>query len=156
MAGLDQCIVDSCEACWEESFLPGTQNRNNCSGFVKAVAKKLGVPLDETANADGIVDAISPRWKKLGSGQEAAQKAAMGVLVIAGLKGADHTPARNNGHVAIVVDGPLYKGVYPLCWCGSIGGAQSKGDKSAGEIWSRADRDNVAYYAYETQVCKPR
>jgi len=52
-----------------------------------------------------------------------------------------------NGHVAIVVDGPLYKGKYPICWGGSIGGAQSQGDKSTGEVWNRADRDSAVYYA---------
>ena len=69
-----------------------------------------------------------------------------GALVIAGLKSYEHTPARNNGHVVIVVDGTLYRGIYPMVWGGSIGNAQSKGTKSVGEVWNRADRDAVLYY----------
>jgi hypothetical protein len=154
MPGLDQCILDKCKQSWDEEFLPGATNKNNCSGFVKSVAKKLGAAIPETANADGIVDAISKSWTKLGSGAEAGQKAATGTFVIAGLKASDHTPARNNGHVAIVVDGALYRNKYPACWCGSTGGAQSQGEKSIGEVWNRTDRDNVAYYAYLNPVCK--
>lgn len=154
MPNLDQCIIDQCKASWEEAFLKGTLNKNNCSGFVKSVAGKLGVPLPATADADGIVDAISGSWKKLDGGATAAREAAAGNLVIVGLKGADHTPARSHGHVGIVVSGTLYRGLYPMMWCGSIGQAQSQGDKSVGEVWSRADRDNVGYYEYSVKVCK--
>ena len=155
MTQLDTCIVNYSKAAWEEEFLAGTPNKNNCSGFVKAVAKKLGVVLPDTANADGIVSTLAANrsWTKLKSGADAALEAGKGNLVIAGLKAADHSPARNNGHVAIVVTGTLYKGKYPIVWGGSIGGAQSQGSKSVGEVWNRNDRDNVVYYAYSTQVC---
>jgi hypothetical protein len=59
-----------------------------------------------------------------------------------------------NGHVAIVVSGELYKQKYPVVWGGSIASAQSKGSKTVGEVWNRADRDNVAYYAYGVVACK--
>jgi hypothetical protein len=153
MTQLDQRIIDSCKQSWEEEFIPGTQNKNNCSGFVKSVTKKLGVPLPD-ANADGIVDALGKSWKKLASGAEAAQQATAGTFVVAGLKAAKHTPPRNNGHVVIVVSGKLYKDKYPLCWGGSLGSAQSRGEKSTGEVWNRTDRDNVVYYAYTKPVGK--
>jgi hypothetical protein len=122
---LDKCIVDKCKLAWDEEFIPGMANKSNCSGFVKAVAKKLGIPISDTANADAIV----------------------------GLKGADHKPARTNGHVAVVVSGSLYRNKYPLCWGGSTGGAQSAGTKSVGEIWNRNDRDSVRYFVYGTAAC---
>jgi len=150
----DTCIVEKCKQAWDEEFLPGVANKNNCSGFVKAVAKKLGIPLSPTANADGIVTEIAGSWSELSSGAEAAQKAAAGSLVIVGLKSADHKPARANGHVAIVVSGALYRNKYPLCWGGSIGGAQSAGTKSVGEIWNRSDRDSVRYFVYGVAACK--
>lgn len=153
MPNLDQCIIGKCAESWEEEFITGLKNKNNCSGFVKAVAKKLGIPLPETANADGIVDSIAKDWKNLKSGSEAAQQAAAGVFVLVGLKGVGHKPARNNGHVAVVVSGKLYKEKYPPVWGGSTGGAQSQGDKSVGEVWNRTDRDSVAYYAYGVAVC---
>lgn len=153
MPSLDQCIIDSCKTSWEEEFLKGTKNRDNCSGFVKAVAKKLGVPLPDTANADGIVDHLDKNWKKLASGSDARLKAQTGSFVIAALKGSGHAPARNNGHVAIVVDGDLYRQKYPMLWGGSIGSAQSQGTKSVGEVWNTRDRDSVTYYVYATFAC---
>jgi cell wall-associated NlpC family hydrolase len=152
MSALDQRIIDKCTASWEEEFFAGTKNKDNCSGFVKSVAQKLNVPLPQFGNADGIMDEISRNWTSVSSGKDAAAKASLGMLVIAGLKAADHTPARNNGHVVIVVSGTLYKNTYPRCWCGSIGSAQSKGDKTIGEVWNQTDRDNVEYYAYPKGV----
>lgn len=154
MPTLDQCIVDAAKAVWDDEFVKGTKNRDNCSGFVKAVARELGIPLPATATADGIADAISANWTAVASGPEAARLATSGSFVLAVLKAADHSPARNNGHVAIVVSGALYKQKYPVVWGGSIGSAQSRGDKSVGEVWNRSDRDNVSYYAYATVACK--
>lgn len=155
MASLDQCIVDQCKLAWDEEFIVGLANKNNCSGFLKAVAKSLGIPMTETANADTLVQNLidGDKWSEVESGSEAARLAGTGSFVVAGLKSGDHTPARNNGHVAIVVSGELYNKKYPKCWCGSIGAAQSQGTKSIGEVWNRTDRDNVGYYAYGTAAC---
>jgi hypothetical protein len=143
MPGLDKCIIEKCQQSWEEKFLLHMKNKNNCSGLVKSVVQHFGALLPAT-DADGIVDALSRSWTKLGSGAEAAKKAGAGFLVIAGLKGADHHPARHNGHVAIVVDGPLYRGKYPLCYSGSTDAAQSYGTKSTGEVWNAKDRDSAS------------
>lgn len=153
MASLDKCIVEQCEAAWDKEFIAGTKNLNNCSGFVKAVAKALGIPLNDTDNADGISTYVAKNWTKVASGSEAARLAGTGFLVLAVLKSSDHQPARNNGHVAIVVSGELYRSNYPLVWGGSTGSAQSKGTKSTGEVWNRVDRDNVGFYAYGIVVC---
>jgi cell wall-associated NlpC family hydrolase len=153
MANLDQCIIDKAKDSWEEEFIKGTKNKDNCSGFVKAVAKIMGIYLPATANADGIIDHISLSWKKLESGADAARLASTGAFVVAGLKAANHTPAGCNGHVAIVVSGKLYREKYPVVWGGSTGGAQSQGDKSVGEVWNRKDRDKVVYYSYSALVC---
>lgn len=155
MKNKDQCIVTACEQSWDESFIKGVLNKNNCSGFVKSVAARLNVHLPST-QADGIVEhiAASQLWIKLDSGASAAAKAQAGHFVLVGLKAKDHTPARTLGHVAVVVSGPLYRNQYPKTWGGSIGVAQSKGTKSSGEIWNRRDRDNVGYYMYSEAVCK--
>lgn len=155
MPNLDQCIVKAAQAAWEGEFVKGTKNRDNCSGFVKAVAKALGIPLPATATADDIADEVAAKWTAVASGPDAARLAATGQFVLAVLKAADHSPARNNGHVAIVVSGVLYRKTYPVVWGGSIGSAQSRGDKSVGEVWNRSDRDNVKYYAYAAVACKP-
>jgi len=153
MASSDQCIVDACKEAFEKSYIEGTPNKNNCSGFVKEVARKLGVPLPHTANADGIVDHLAANWAEVADGAEAARQAGTGKLVLVGLKASDHTPARNNGHVAVVVSGDLYRSKYPKVWGGSTGSAQSQGTKSVGEVWNRSDRDNVTYYAYGLFSC---
>ncbi len=148
----DSCIIDKCKLSWEESFVEGHTNYKNCSGFVKSVAEKLGVNLPNI-NADGLVSYIALNWKQLDSASEAASKAALGYFVLAGLKGADHSPARGLGHIAVVISGNLYRGIYPKTWGGSTGAAQSQGTKSTGEIWNRQDRDNVGYYMYQIMVC---
>jgi len=157
MDSLDQCIVAACTRSWGMSHIAGTLNSHNCSGFLQSVAAELGVPLP-AGNADAIMGALaqSSDWKRLDSGADAAQKAAQGYLVVAGLKGSEHSPARNNGHVAAVISGPLYRGLYPRCWCGSIAGSvgQSQGLRSIGEVWNRNDRDRVKYYVYATASCQ--
>lgn len=149
---LDSCIIKKCEESWDEEFLAGIKNKNNCSGFVKSVAKKLDVLLP-LVQADGIVDTIEKSWTKVNTGVEAARKAAAGFFVLAGLKSSDHAKNANQGHIVIVISGPLYRAKYPLCWGGSTGTAQSKGNKSVGEVWNTTDRDNVAYYVYKNQAC---
>lgn len=153
---LDQCIVDKCKLAWDEEFIPGIANKNNCSGFVKAVARKLGIPISDTANADAIVAELASTRSEVATGAKAAQKVAASSFVVVGLKSADHKPARTQGHVAIVVSGSLYRNKYPLCWGGSTGGAQSAGTKSVGEIWNRNDRDSVRYFVYGTAACSAK
>lgn len=148
----DSCIVKKCEESWDEKFIASITNSKNCSGFVKSVAQKLGVPLPNV-QADGIVDTIEKSWTKAKTGAEAAKKSSEGFFVLAGLKSSDQTRQGSQGHVAIIINGPLYRGKYPLCWGGSTGTAQSKGNKSVGEVWPVTDRDKVAYYMYKNQVC---
>lgn len=119
--------------------------KDNCSGFVKAVAAKFKIVL--TGQADHIVDQMQEAgWTHLKNGKEAKEKADAGWLVIAGLKSKDHDPARNNGHVAIVVKGPLdatHK-KYPMGYWGSSGGA-AQANKPLNLAWNPKDRDNVKY-----------
>src|ERR1700693_1200829 len=93
-------ILDACERCWGDSFISGTTNSDNCSGFVKAVAKRLGVQLPDK-NADGIIDYLdgSDDWGRDYSGTDASRFASAGQLIIAGLKSDEHMPSRNQGHV---------------------------------------------------------
>ena len=134
----NQEIVDACRKHY-------AAHSDDCSGFVRAVTSELGHPVSGTAN--GIMNGLaSSRQWELVTREQAVAAVHTGALVIAGLKSQDHNPPRNNGHVVIVVDGALYRGTYPLVWGGSIGNAQSRGNKSVGEVWSRADRDHVLYY----------
>jgi len=123
-----------------------TVHSNDCSGFVRAVTAELGYPV--SGNANGIMNELanSPdKWEPIDR-PTAVAAVRTGALVIAGLKSSEHNPPRNNGHVVIVVDGPLYRDTYPLVWGGSIGNAQSPGTKTVGEVWNRSDRDAVRYY----------
>jgi hypothetical protein len=119
---------------------------NDCSAYVRAVTAELGHAV--SGNANGIMNELAgtpSKWEPIDRAA-AALAVKTGALVIAGLKSSDHNPPRNNGHVVIVVDGPLYRNIYPLCWGGSIGSAQSQGTKSVGEVWNRSDRDAILYY----------
>lgn len=117
----------------------------DCSGFVHAVTTELGHPLSGNANSMMTALAGSSAWQSIDRA-EAVEAVKGNTLVVAGLKSGDHNPARNNGHIVIVVDGTLYRGLYPIVWGGSIGNAQSRGTKSVGEVWNRSDRDAVLYY----------
>lgn len=131
-------IVAACRK-WYATF------SNDCSGYVRAVTRELGHPVD--GNADGIMNELarSAAWESIDR-ETAVASAREGKLIVAGLKSSEHNPTANHGHVVIVVDGPLYHDKYPLVWGGSIGSAQSRGTKSVGEVWRRSDRDHVHYY----------
>jgi hypothetical protein len=82
-------------------------NRANCSGFVKAVAAELRVPIGNlgAGQANDIYDEIGkPPWISLGKGHTGAVKAAycarQGNFVIAAWK----DPSGGNGHVVVVTD----------------------------------------------------
>lgn len=146
MSDKDKVVVSACQKSWNDSWIQGMVNSNNCSGFFKAVARNLNIAGVPDVQADGLVDYMKASWVALKTGVEARQKVQDGYLVAAGLKAADHMPKKSNGHVVIVVDGDLYHGKYPPCWCGSIGAAQSQGDLSVGEVWNRTDRDKTSYF----------
>jgi len=145
----DASLLKACEAAWEDEWIPKTKNKNNCSGFVKAVAKKMGASLPDQ-QADGLINHMKNNWTPVKSGSEARAKAITGTLVVAGLKSDEQKSHPNQGHVAVVVGGSLYREKYPKCWGGSTGSAQSKGTLSIGEVFAVSDRDKVAYYEPKT------
>ena len=134
MNGIDKSkrIIELCEKHWE-------QHKKNCSGYVKDIAKDLGVSLNGQAN--NIVDQIQKApWKTIKSGVEAKLYATNGMFVVAGLKDKPH------GHVVIVVPGSLAHGKYPTAYWGSLGGVPKK-NATINWSWSKQDRDNVIYGA---------
>ena len=129
-----QKIIDTCEADFDA-------HSNDCSGFVKAVAGDLGIVM--TGQANDIVDEIQTApWTKLADGVAAKGKADLGFFVVGGLK---DTP---NGHVVVVVAGPLAHGKYPTGYWGRLGGTGKK-STTINWAWDADDRDNVTY-AYRT------
>lgn len=137
-----QTIINACEDKYEA-------NKNDCNAFLKAVATELGVTTFQAGDdADAIVQRMidSADWKGVADGPKAKEAADAGSFVIAGLKGADHTPPRTHGHVAVVVKGPLAQSKYPTAYWGSLGGSPGR-NKTLNFSWSTADRDNVEYYS---------
>jgi hypothetical protein len=96
-------IVAACEAEWEA-------HTADCSGFLKAVAHRLGIGL--TGQANDIIATLRKTWPQAMDGASAAALAASGQLVIGGLEAAGH------GHVVVVVPGPLEHGRYPHAYLG--------------------------------------
>lgn len=132
MSSNSQKIIALCEKYWDA-------HKNNCSGFVKAVADELKVSL--TGQANQMVDGIQQApGKVLASGVEAAAQANIGRLVIGGLK------AKPLGHVVIVVPGPLSHGKYPTAYWGSFGGVGKK-NTTVNWSWDKSERDRVIYSA---------
>jgi hypothetical protein len=133
-------IIATCEAQWDA-------NSGDCNAFVLAVASVLGAT-GLAAPADAIVDTItsSPDWRVLQDGVEAKQAADAGQFVIAGLRGAEHNPPRDHGHVVVVVSGGLAQGKYPTGYWGSLGSTPYK-NTTINYAWNAADRDSVHYAA---------
>ena len=131
-------VVSACVKLWSD-------HKSDCSGFVRAVATALGVPL--SGNADQIVSGLTGgAWSRVADGKAAKSKAEEGYFVVAGLKGMNHQPPRTNGHVAVVVPGELAHGKYPKAFWGSLGSVGEAG-ATLNYSWSPADRDRVVYAA---------
>jgi hypothetical protein len=134
-------VKDACEACF-------AAHEDDCSGFAKAVAAQLGVPLAGLAN--DIVDLISSGngWKPLEDGAAAAEAAESGRFVIGGLKGPEQAHPSAHGHVVVVVGPPLARDAYPSAYWGRLGGGGRR-DTTVNFAWNVADRDNVFYAQHD-------
>jgi len=123
-------VKEICEEEWDG-------HKADCSGFVKAVAHRLGLLLSGQAN--DIMRHLRSNWNRAAHGKDASEKAAAGWLVVAGLE------ARPNGHVVVVVPGPLNRGKYPTAYWGRLGRSGSK-NQTINWSWSQSDIEMVAYY----------
>ena len=129
-------ITQACEKHWDP-------HKDNCSGFVKAVATELGFTL--TGQANDIVDQLSVLpWTTVTCGKQAKEQADLGYFVVGGLK------ATANGHVVVVVTGPLNREKYPTAYWGRLGG-EGKKATTINWAWNSSDRDKVTY-AYFNQL----
>ena len=137
-------VREACEACFEA-------HEGDCSGFARAVADKLGVPLQGLANE--IVETLRTGrgWTPLPDGMAAAQNAHNGKLVLVGLKGSEQIHRNEHGHVAVVVDGPLARNAYPSAYWGKLGGTGSK-DRTINWAWNTTDRDRVTYAVHDIKT----
>lgn len=86
-----------------------TTHYNNCSGFVKAVARRLGVTelllQGEAGRADGLVEIIRSdrKWTIYQIGSAAAEAYLLQrSFVVAGIRSFEQEPAQSQGHVAII------------------------------------------------------
>lgn len=134
-------VMAVCESKW-------AANKGDCNQFAIAVATALGVG-GLTAPADAITATIQGggAWRVLADGVEANAAADAGELVIGGLKGSEHDPARSHGHVVVVVAGLLAQDKYPSAYWGSLDGTPYK-KTTVNFAWRAADRDKVHYAAH--------
>lgn len=128
--------------------------RTDCSGFLKNIFSSV-YHITLVGRANDIILFIATNWTPVSSAVLAEQEASQGVFVVALLKGPDHVPPREEGHVAVVLPGPLQRrgvgptgGAYPLVWCGGGLGGSSDGTKTVGDVWRPVDRNKVKYYKY--------
>lgn len=111
-AGQDK-IIKACERHWNA-------HKDNCSGFVNAVAGQLGIPLPRV-QANPTIDYISawstPSWWTINTHMDAGAYAEKGYFVLACLKGTPH------GHVVVVTSGhEPGRGTYPRGYWGTYRG----------------------------------
>jgi hypothetical protein len=137
----DGLVRAACEKLWSE-------HKSDCSGFVKAVGKALGVAIEGQAN--DIADALEAdkHWTVLTDGKAAAEAAGRGEFVVAGLRGDKQKIKSENGHVVVVVAGDPNRGRYPFAYWGQLGGVGKK-KETINWAWSLDDRDRVIYATRE-------
>jgi hypothetical protein len=137
-SSIAQHIIEICNDQWPAQ-------KSNCSGFVEAVAKVLGVTL--TGVADDIYTQIqSQGWTAIPDGVSAKAAADSGLFVIAALTGDQEVPPQVHGHVCVVVSGPLddVHNKYPTGYWGSLGGVGCE-MTTLNYAWNVASRDLVQY-----------
>jgi ribosomal protein S17E len=121
-------------------------NKADCSAFVRAVAKEVHIKV--AGNANQIVASMESSggpWTKLADGADAAKKAGDGWLVVGGLQGQKHTPPEANGHVVIVVRGPLKEDKYPIAYWGRLHGVGEQA-QFVTKAWKKVDLPKVEYF----------
>jgi hypothetical protein len=126
-------------------------NQADCSGFVRAIADSLDVPID--GDADQIVGRItsSADWIPCLGGADASNAATGARLVIGGLTAAEVGNGAAHGHVIVVVQptGALSHGLYPYAYWGSLdpGPVRANGGKGTtmNFAFDHAVRDLVHY-----------
>jgi len=141
---------------YDDKWVPDTPNSKNCSGFLKSAGRRLGFNLPD-GRGDDILAALeqSPDWESLGKGNEALKKAIDYVkarrLVVVGATAHDY--GQHRGHVAILLPkfGPNHA---PLVYCGSEGGAASKGTKTIREVWRASKHDILRYFLHRTATLR--
>ncbi len=137
----DDKVTKACKEKWP-SF------KDDCSGFVVAVAGELCVSLSGQANH--IVDQITGAdWTKEADGKAAKEAADQGKLVVGGLRGKELSPPEDNGHVVIVVSGPLAQDKYPTAYWGKLNG-EGKAGATVNWAFRKAVLDKVHYASIET------
>ena len=113
-----QQVSAVCRAVWNESGPQGPR-KFACNCFAIEVAHRPGIVLSR--RADQIVDTlrVAP-WTLLQDGTAARDAAAQGKLVLVALKSGDFSPPQIQGHVAVVVTGPMNPGGWaPAAYWGS-------------------------------------
>lgn len=137
----DGLVRAACERLWRA-------HKSDCSGFVKAVGEALGVTI--AGQADDIADALvaDDHWTVLADGRAAAQAAARGEFVVAGLRGDKQKIKSVHGHVVVVVAGEPNRGRYPFAYWGKLGGVGKK-NETINWAWTVDDRDKVIYATRE-------
>ncbi len=146
MAQLDEKVL---QTAWTKEHVQGIPNSKNCSGFIHTVMQQHGVyvPMSPNLNADGIIDFIDMNWLKVGTGETglaaAMLLAGQGKLVIVAAKSGELGHA--HGHLAVVMG--RNNGTYPFLYGGSIGTAQTQGDKTLNYIFPKSKMSILRYYA---------
>lgn len=122
----------ACERRWPMMGSSGLLNQSDCSSFVNAVAKDVGIELNGDANQIFVSIKQSP-WSFIGQGDHGAHLAAVAATNGDFVIGAYKNPG-GHGHVAVIVDTNYHsmiaaKRERALAYWGQIG---PKGQESTG------------------------
>lgn len=132
-----------------------TLEKDNCSGFVREVAARLGYKLAGDVNA--LLAYMDKHWVRLKNAMEAVQKASEGCFVVAGARSSDYVPPRKHGHIVVIQPllpaqmpvGPedLHKRMWPFVWGGDLSKQLApKGDMGLSRVFHASVLSKIRYY----------
>lgn len=148
------------ERAYDASWIIGTPNRENCSGFLKSLGKQMGFYVPDK-NADGIIAGFEEAsksmvsvWEKIGTGttalEKASEEAAAGRIVVVAATSKDY--GQSNGHVAILL--PKRGGPHnaPFIYGGGSAGARSKGTKTIRQVWNPSKHNVLRFFVHRSKM----
>jgi hypothetical protein len=100
-----------------------------------------------SGSADNIKSQITTgsQWQPLANGVEAKNAADKGLFVLGALAGYEQVVKDSDGHVVVVVSGPLAHSAYPTAYWGSVAVGVAAKYQTVNYAWAKADRDRVHY-----------
>lgn len=147
--GRQRRVIVACERLWPQIGVQGRLNKSDCSAFVIAVAREIGILMAGPYANDIYREVSSAPWQRVGVGNAAAQMAAVAATNGKFVVGAWRNPTGGHGHVAVIVDTSYSSPQIPfrsraIAYWGTLGAIGERYQKHS-DSWNSAKQAQVLY-----------